>query len=222
MDRVRDPIQDRSIEKKQRLLTAAEELFAQKGYERTNSKEIAKQANVAIGSFYSYYKDKSTLFTAIVEKYYNEIFSRIHITLNQLIETSNSIEDIVKGGVTTIYRAHQINPELHREISIILLKGANNRDKDNPESEFYRVINKQVELLDRDVQNWLYTILQSFIPQKTENELHVISNLIFRVSEEVIHRIIQFPDSMENPQQILEELSMMITSYISSMAANKL
>lgn len=220
IDNTRIPQQDRSREKKQRLLFAAEELFTEKGYERTNSKEIAKRANVAIGSFYSYYKDKSVLFIDIVESYYNVIFSRIHDTLNQLIKSSTSIKDIVEGGVKTIYKAHQIKPELHREISIILLKGANYRDRDNPNSEFYRTINSKVEVLDKEVQNWLYSILQSWIPNRCEKELLVISNLIFRVSEETIHRIIQFPESMENPQKIIEELSIMITSYISSMTEN--
>ena len=48
----------RSIEKKEALKKAAVELFSTKGFHNTSSNEIAKKANVSIGTFYSYFVDK--------------------------------------------------------------------------------------------------------------------------------------------------------------------
>ena len=44
-----------ALDKKQVLKTAAYDLFSKKGYKATGISEIAKQAGVAVGSFYNYY-----------------------------------------------------------------------------------------------------------------------------------------------------------------------
>jgi AcrR family transcriptional regulator len=67
-NRVRVPKQDRSIAKKNRLLDAGMELFISKGYEQTNSREIAEQAGVSVGTFYSYFADKKALFIEIIKR----------------------------------------------------------------------------------------------------------------------------------------------------------
>lgn len=209
IDTTREPQQDRSREKKLRLQKAAEELFAEKGFDGTNSKEIAKKAGVSIGSFYSYYKDKESIFIDIVEYYYQEIFSKIKEQLTITIPAgADNILPIVENSIDLIYQAHQIKPELHREISIILLKSVNSN------TEFYRVINQSVKVLDEEVHRWLLTLLMLWLPQKDHTELETITSLIFRASEETIHRMIQFPDSIEDRKKLLKQLSKMIYSYI--------
>lgn len=49
-------------EKKQALKTAAYQVFSQKGYKATGISEIARQAGVAVGSFYNYYDSKEAIF----------------------------------------------------------------------------------------------------------------------------------------------------------------
>lgn len=67
-DKVRIPKQDRSIAKKNRLLDAGMELFISKGYEETSSREIAEEAGVSVGTFYSYFADKKALFIEIIKR----------------------------------------------------------------------------------------------------------------------------------------------------------
>jgi AcrR family transcriptional regulator len=50
----------------QRLLTAAEDLFAQRSYHRTTVADICARAGMATGSFYSYYESKAEIFAAVV------------------------------------------------------------------------------------------------------------------------------------------------------------
>lgn len=50
------------MDKKQALKTAAYDVFAKKGYKATGISEIAKQAGVAVGSFYNYYDSKEAIF----------------------------------------------------------------------------------------------------------------------------------------------------------------
>lgn len=53
------------MDKKQALKTAAYDVFSKKGYKSTGISEIAKQAGVAVGSFYNYYESKEAIFLDI-------------------------------------------------------------------------------------------------------------------------------------------------------------
>lgn len=53
------------MDKKQALKTAAYDVFSKKGYKATGISEIAKQAGVAVGSFYNYYNSKEAIFLDI-------------------------------------------------------------------------------------------------------------------------------------------------------------
>jgi len=53
------------LDKKQSLKTAAYEVFSKKGYKATGISEIARQAGVAVGSFYNYYESKEAIFLDI-------------------------------------------------------------------------------------------------------------------------------------------------------------
>ena len=50
------------MDKRQALKTAAYNVFSKKGYKETGISEIAKQAGVAVGSFYNYYNNKEAIF----------------------------------------------------------------------------------------------------------------------------------------------------------------
>lgn len=51
-----------SQDKKQRLKSAAYVIFSRKGYKATGISEIAKQAGMAVGSFYNYYDSRKPFF----------------------------------------------------------------------------------------------------------------------------------------------------------------
>ena len=50
------------MDKKQALKAAAHDIFSKTGYKATGISEIAKQAGVAVGSFYNYYDSKEAIF----------------------------------------------------------------------------------------------------------------------------------------------------------------
>jgi AcrR family transcriptional regulator len=63
---VRTPKQKRSIDKRNRILKASRDLFESKGFDHTDSKEIAARAGVSIGTFYSYFQSKTSLLFEIM------------------------------------------------------------------------------------------------------------------------------------------------------------
>jgi len=63
-----EPQQTRSIEKRRRLLDAAQQLFAEKGYDATSVEEIAARAGAASGSFYAYFRSKRQLLLVMMDE----------------------------------------------------------------------------------------------------------------------------------------------------------
>lgn len=57
---------DNLTEKQKGILTAATELFAEKGYAATSTSEIAKKAGVAEGTIFRHYKSKKDLLLTVV------------------------------------------------------------------------------------------------------------------------------------------------------------
>ncbi|HEV2452452.1 MAG TPA: TetR/AcrR family transcriptional regulator, partial [Streptosporangiaceae bacterium] len=58
------PVEDRPPA--ERLLAAAEELFAERSYRQTTVAEICARAGIATGSFYAHFKSKAEIFAAVV------------------------------------------------------------------------------------------------------------------------------------------------------------
>ncbi|MEJ8553377.1 TetR/AcrR family transcriptional regulator [Tepidibacter sp. Z1-5] len=82
--KIREPKQKRAIEKKECLINAAFELFNEKGFYNTNSKEIAKKAGVSTGLFYNYFKDKSDIFLEILNRISHKRYLKIEKFLDEL------------------------------------------------------------------------------------------------------------------------------------------
>jgi AcrR family transcriptional regulator len=58
--------EDRPTEKQLKILQAAVEIFAEKGYAATSTSEIAQKAGVAEGTIFRHYKTKKDLLFSIV------------------------------------------------------------------------------------------------------------------------------------------------------------
>jgi AcrR family transcriptional regulator len=67
----------RKAETRRRLLEAARRLFAARGYHATRPQDIARAADVAIGTFYVHFADKREAFLAFTEDAAEELMSRM-------------------------------------------------------------------------------------------------------------------------------------------------
>jgi len=112
--KVRIPKQKRSIEKKNAIIVAAIDLFSEKGIYNTNSKEIALKAGVSIGSFYSYFADKKSLFMEVLEFYLNRHFDMIWNQTNQP-EFKTFSREMIQFFLDNLLKAYAVAPEFHRQ-----------------------------------------------------------------------------------------------------------
>ncbi|MGC7093854.1 TetR/AcrR family transcriptional regulator [Amycolatopsis lurida] len=68
---------DRSAGTKNALVTAARELFAERGYQAVPADEIVRAAGVSRGALYHHYGDKQGLFRAVVDELEQEVTDAI-------------------------------------------------------------------------------------------------------------------------------------------------
>ena len=109
---VREPKQERSIEKKNRIVQAGFELFSQVGYYNTNTVEIAKRAGVSTGIVYGYFKDKRDILLDVLEIYVKEAFAPVLDMINGLTAPVN-FEDTIKHVLDGAIEIHKKYANIH-------------------------------------------------------------------------------------------------------------
>ncbi|MFT4570634.1 MAG: AcrR family transcriptional regulator [Hyphomicrobiaceae bacterium] len=70
--RERTKIRNRSA-----ILTAARRIFATQGYEAATVRDIVRGTDLAVGTFYQYFRDKDDVFTAVADETLAEIRARL-------------------------------------------------------------------------------------------------------------------------------------------------
>jgi AcrR family transcriptional regulator len=67
------PQQARGQQRIHKLLNAAEQLFAEVGYDNTTTNAIAARANTSIGSLYQFFPNKEAILQALIQCYIGEL-----------------------------------------------------------------------------------------------------------------------------------------------------
>lgn len=112
---IREPIQKRSIEKKEKIIQAGFELICDKGYYNTNTAEIAKSAGVSTGIVYQYFKDKHDIFIEGLKKYANDIFYPM-INIPTKTFEKNNLDKLFEEMINSFIKTHKLSESAHEEI----------------------------------------------------------------------------------------------------------
>lgn len=101
----RVPTQERSKARLVRILDAADAVFAEVGYERATTEEIAERAGTSIGSLYTFFPNKGALFAALRARY----LERAHELFLELL-TPDAIKrpwpDLLDAIIDAFWRFH--------------------------------------------------------------------------------------------------------------------
>ncbi|MBU3092003.1 TetR/AcrR family transcriptional regulator [Clostridium sp. CF011] len=113
--KIRIPVQKRSIEKRKKIIDAALKIFNDKGYFNTNTAEIAKEAELATGSLYAYFKDKKDIFLEVTNLYGNTIYNHSVKELSKIKDT-NDLDLMINTTINIILESHKIYSKFHQEM----------------------------------------------------------------------------------------------------------
>ncbi|PLW67610.1 TetR/AcrR family transcriptional regulator [Pseudohalioglobus lutimaris] len=103
----------------ERILDAAEDLFAQKGYSATSLGDVADRVGIRSPSLYNHFRNKEALYASVLERLLVE-FSKPLLEMQQSSELS---QERILQWLDTIVRQHHANPNLARLLQHAALSG---------------------------------------------------------------------------------------------------
>lgn len=112
---VREPQQERSIEKKNKIIQAGYELFSQVGYHGTNTVEIAKRAGVSTGIVYGYFQDKRDIMICVLQIYIDNVYEPVMKIVREAQMPFDMLAVVEKIVEKTI-EMHEQNATLHNTL----------------------------------------------------------------------------------------------------------
>ncbi len=189
-----DTLQEQKNKKKQSILSAAYDCFLEKGIQKVSIDEIVKNANVAKGTFYLYFKDK----TDVIREICVNISKKLIIEAFDAIKQNKS-EDFAQNIVAFVdyiieyFKAHKfILKLLERNFSWPLIENEITKEQEDPQfNEIYNMFfnNPKVVGYTKDAINkYLFSIVA----------------LVGSVSFSSI--ILKQPDTIDNMKPILYDI----------------
>ena len=171
---IREPVQKRSIEKKEKIIESGFELICEKGYYNTNTAEIAKNAGVSTGIVYQYFKDKHDIFIDALKKYADSIFyPMLNIPLKDF--DKNNLTEIVKKMIENFIQNHKLSQSAHEEIMAMA-----HSDKDVAFYFHKREIEMTQKIYDLLVEN-------GFDSKNLMEKSHIAIGLIDNLCHEIVY-----------------------------------
>lgn len=195
----RIPKQKRSIKLKEKILSTALHIFSNKGFHNTTTNEIAREADVSVGSFYSYFVDKKSCFLEVISRYLDMHFKATWGNPDRPLIGSTRM--IIRKLLSNLVGAYDIAPDLHRESHAL-------RYSDAEVKELYDAIREKQKKQIVDMINGLEGHVDI---RNAEAAAMVIHN----AAENVAHTIV-FSGTSVDKELLLDELTNMIHRYIFS------
>lgn len=175
INEIREPIQKRSIEKKEKIIKAGFELICEKGYYNTNTAEIAKAAGVSTGIVYQYFKDKHDILVEGIKKYASDIFyPMLNVTTNIKID-KNNLDKILRNMINAFIENHKLSQVAHEEIMSMT-------HSDKEIAEFFQ---ENEMAMTKNISNVL--LKNGFNSSNLDEKVHIAIHLIDDLCHEIVY-----------------------------------
>lgn len=143
---VRPPHQARTRETLNRLLDAAEELLAEKGFDEMGIAEVARRAGTSVGGFYRRFRDKDGLLHALHERFCEDAQATADEALAVGTWAGASLVEILAQITAFLVRIHRDREGLLRAF---LLRGASDASvRERTERVFQHIADRMRALLE--------------------------------------------------------------------------
>jgi len=196
---IRKPQQQRSIEKRNRIIEAGFKLFCEKGYHNTNTAEIAKLAGVSTGIVYSYFEDKKDIFKYTFEAYEKSITLPIYEKI-KLVDKPIDIPSAVRQIIIMMTKSHTLGKSVHEEMQAL-----SHIDKDI--SDLYC-------RLQSDLASNFVDLMSQFDirPTNAYEKAHLIIDIVENLSHEIVYHQHEYLNYEVMTEEAVKVIVDMLTS----------
>jgi len=171
---IKEPIQKRSIEKKDKIIRYGFDLICEKGYYNTNTAEIAKAAGVSTGIVYRYFKDKHDILLEGIRLYADSIFFPTLNNIDDEFQKTN-LKEFFRSMINEFIENHKLSLVAHEEIMAMV-------HSDREIADFYH----QYEL--NSTKNIVEFLQNKGVNKKNLTEVvHISMGLVDNLCHEVVY-----------------------------------
>ena len=174
IETIREPKQQRAIEKKEKIIEAGFHLICKNGYYNTNTAEIAKEAGVSTGIVYQYFKDKYDILIEGLEKYGDDIFFPMPNDTSFTFE-KKEFDTMIRNMITYYIKNHKVSHVAHEEIMAMI-------HSDQNIAEYYYKRELEMTHSIREI-----LIHNSFKDDHLYEKVHIMVGLIDNLCHEIIY-----------------------------------
>ena len=174
IDNIREPKQQRAIEKKEKIIKAGFDLICENGYYNTNTAEIAKAAGVSTGIVYQYFKDKYNILIEGLEKYGDDIFFPMLKTKHIKFDKKD-FDKILNQMIKHYISSHKISNVAHEEIMSMV-------HSDKRVAEYYYKRELEITNSVKDI-----LLDNGFDKKDITEKVHIMMGLIDNLCHEVTY-----------------------------------
>lgn len=185
---------NRGEESKRRLLQAAEELFAAKGYDRTKISEIVAKAGLTQAAFYLYFKSKEDIFQQMLQEFDQQLLSFSYAGKKAAEFKPQDMNRYVTHMFIQLFAFLGQNPNLTRIALQQAAKGEQMRKKIVAQIATNMSKNQQRGIVKKEVDPW------------------VLAEAIVAVTERLVHRYLLTGEKTE--QELGEQVAQLFLNGI--------
>lgn len=181
------------INKKELIINAAIKVFADKGFYTANVADVAKEAGVADGTIYLYFKNKDDLLISLFETKMEEILQRF----SSLLDSTQSAEEKLRQFIHLYFQMIEEDQNL-AEVFQVELRQSSKFLKDYHNQKFIDFLNLIGDILHQGQSDGQF---------KTDISIHTMKLIIFGALDELARQWILTEDPQENLKQTADQTS---------------
>lgn len=193
---VREPQQERSIEKKNKIIQAGYELFTETGYYGTNTVEIAKRAGVSTGIVYGYFQDKRDILICVLKIYIEQVSSPL-IDIMQKAKGKVDFASLAESIIDKTIELHEQYAKLHNTLHSLAATD------ELVNAEFMKLENNITEQVTEQLRE--LGVQAESLPER----VHMAMNIIQSFSHEYVfdnHSYLNYPSMKRIVRDLLVKL----------------
>ena len=181
------------INKKELIINAAIKVFADKGFYTANVADVAKEAGVADGTIYLYFKNKDDLLISLFETKMEEILQRF----SSLLDSTQNAEEKLRQFIHLYFQMIEEDQNL-AEVFQVELRQSSKFLKDYHNQKFIDFLNLIGDILHQGQSDGQF---------KTDISIHTMKLIIFGALDELARQWILTEDPQENLKQTADQTS---------------
>ncbi|MCB8979373.1 MAG: TetR/AcrR family transcriptional regulator [Ardenticatenaceae bacterium] len=188
-----DKTREKKDAKRTAMMQAAVQVFAEKGYYAATVRDIVKQADVAIGTFYFYFPDKETLFVHL----YEETADFLLQAIDQAVRSRKELVQQLSHGIQAYLNIAIYEPAV---VQLLLVGGVGAVPSLQAKRTAFR--ERMIRLWQRPLDQ---AIDNGVIPDQNSRR---VAEAFAGAFDEVILQLLAMPEPEEKATSVVQDLTL--------------